>query len=64
MSSIGVTETVRERGVSTGTRASYLVIHVGASNVAGHHTARFDIDEDALELGVDVVTGTVRSLGQ
>jgi CDGSH-type Zn-finger protein/uncharacterized Fe-S cluster protein YjdI len=33
-----------------------------SSDVAGHHTARFDIDEDALEIGVDVVVETVRSL--
>ena len=49
-------ERVQERG---GT-ATYM--GVGASNVAGHHTARFDIDEDALEIGVDVVVETVRSL--
>jgi aminobenzoyl-glutamate utilization protein A len=34
-----------------------------SSDVAGHHTTRFDIDEDALGIGVDVVVGTVRSLG-
>ncbi|MEF8905726.1 MAG: amidohydrolase, partial [Haloarculaceae archaeon] len=38
-------------------------VGVGASNVAGHHTARFDIDEDALAIGADVVVETVRSLG-
>jgi aminobenzoyl-glutamate utilization protein A len=71
----GVTE-VKERVDFGGSEdASYLVrrvqeqggtatyIGVGASNVAGHHTARFDIDEDALEIGVDVVVETVRSLG-
>jgi aminobenzoyl-glutamate utilization protein A len=36
---------------------------VGAANVAPHHTARFDIDEAALEVGVDVVVETARSLG-
>jgi aminobenzoyl-glutamate utilization protein A len=50
-------ERVQERG-GTGT-----YIGVGASNVAGHHTARFDIDEDALGIGVDVVVETVQSLG-
>ena len=35
---------------------------VGAANVAPHHTGRFDIDEAVLEIGVDEVVGTVRSL--
>jgi aminobenzoyl-glutamate utilization protein A len=50
-----------ERVQEQGGTATYM--GVGASNVAGHHTARFDIDEDALEIGVDVVVETVRSLG-
>jgi aminobenzoyl-glutamate utilization protein A len=37
-------------------------VGVGASNVAGHHTPRFDIDEDSLEIGVEVVTATIRDL--
>jgi aminobenzoyl-glutamate utilization protein A len=37
-------------------------VGIGASNVAGHHTPRFDIDKDALDVGVDVVTTTIRSL--
>jgi aminobenzoyl-glutamate utilization protein A len=37
-------------------------VGIGASNVAGHHTPRFDIDEDALDVGVDVVTTTIRGL--
>lgn len=37
-------------------------VGIGASNVAGHHTAYFDIDERAIEIGVDVVCETVRSL--
>ncbi|SFR51939.1 amidohydrolase [Halogeometricum limi] len=40
--------------------ASY--VGIGASNPAGHHTAYFDIDEDALDIGVGVVTETVRRL--
>ena len=43
-----------------GGEATY--IGIGACNTAGHHTAYFDIDEDALAIGVDVVTATLRSL--
>jgi aminobenzoyl-glutamate utilization protein A len=70
-----VTDVVDRQDFGGSEDASYLVrrvqeqggtatyIGVGASNVAGHHTARFDIDEDALGIGVDVVVETVRSLG-
>lgn len=37
-------------------------IGIGASNVAGHHTAYFDFDEDALDIGVNVVTETLARL--
>lgn len=37
-------------------------IGIGASNTAGHHTAYFDIDEEALDVGVDVTCETLRSL--
>ena len=43
-----------------GGRAVY--VGIGASNVAGHHTAHFDIDESALRLGADVMAATVRRL--
>jgi aminobenzoyl-glutamate utilization protein A len=43
-----------------GGKATYLGI--GASNPSGHHTARFDIDEEALQIGVDVLANTIRSL--
>lgn len=43
-----------------GGEATY--IGIGASNPYGHHTARFDIDEDSLDIGVDVVARTVRTL--
>lgn len=43
-----------------GGKATY--VGIGASNPAGHHTPRFDIDEDALEIGVDVLTTAIRSL--
>lgn len=37
-------------------------VGIGASNPFGHHTSKFDIDEDALKIGVDVVVETIRSL--
>jgi aminobenzoyl-glutamate utilization protein A len=45
---------------ANGGEASY--VGVGASNPAGHHTARFDIDEDAIPFAVDVLTDAVRSV--
>ncbi|TYL36949.1 amidohydrolase [Natronococcus pandeyae] len=54
--------------------ASYLIRHVqeqggtatylgiGASNPAGHHTAYFDIDETAIDIGVDVIVDTIELL--
>jgi len=71
----GVTNVVERQDFGGSEDASYLVervqeqggtatyVGIGASNVAGHHTARFDIDESALGIGVDVVVETVRSLG-
>ena len=35
---------------------------VGASNPDGHHTARFDIDEDALDIGVETLTAAIRNV--
>lgn len=43
-----------------GGKATY--VGVGASNPHGHHTARFDFDERAIDIGVSVITKTVRSL--
>ncbi len=45
-----------QRVQETGGQAVY--VGIGASNPAGHHTAYFDIDEDSLELGAEVVTET------
>ena len=66
----GVNETIsKEFGGSED--ASYLVrrvqerggtavyLGVGASNPSGHHTAYFDIDEAAIDLGVDVVVEAI-----
>ncbi len=44
----------------TGGEATY--VGIGASNPSGHHTARFDIDERALKIGVDLVVETIRTL--
>jgi len=41
-----------------GGKATY--VGIGASNPAGHHTAYFDIDEDSLGIGVDLVTESIR----
>lgn len=43
-----------------GGTATYL--GVGSDISAGHHTSRFDIDEDALAIGADVATETIRRL--
>ncbi|SIR89123.1 aminobenzoyl-glutamate utilization protein A [Haladaptatus litoreus] len=43
-----------------GGKATY--VGIGASNPYGHHTSRFDIDEDALPLGVNVLSKTIRQL--
>jgi len=64
-----------EHGTSAGSEdASYLVqqvqahggkatyIGVGASNPYGHHHPRFDIDEDAIDIGVEVLARSVRAL--
>lgn len=37
-------------------------VGIGGSNPAGHHTSRFDIDEECLDIGVDVGAATIRSL--
>jgi len=47
---------VQERG---GT-ATYL--GVGASNPSGHHTAYFDVDEEAIDVGVDVIVDAIGRL--
>lgn len=43
-----------------GGQATY--VGIGASNPYGHHTSRFDIDENALPLGVTVLSETIRQL--
>jgi aminobenzoyl-glutamate utilization protein A len=43
-----------------GGTATYL--GVGASNPSGHHTAYFDVDEDAIDVGVDVIVAAINRL--
>ncbi|WP_129116336.1 amidohydrolase [Halegenticoccus tardaugens] len=69
-----VNTTVKRAQIGASEDASYLIkrvqeeggqatyIGIGASNVSGHHTSRFDIDEDALEIGVNVVVTTLERL--
>lgn len=50
-----------ERVQEEGGIATY--VGIGASNVAGHHEPTFDFDEDALGIGIDVITETIVELG-
>ena len=72
---VGAVDTVTEQKAFGGSEdASYLIrrvqeaggqavyVGIGASNVAGHHTAYFDIDEESLAIGADVLAATVRRL--
>jgi aminobenzoyl-glutamate utilization protein A len=34
-------------------------VGIGSSNPTGHHTPRFDVDEAALDIGIDVITETI-----
>ncbi|QPV62135.1 amidohydrolase [Halosimplex litoreum] len=49
---------VQERGG----RAAY--VGVGTDHPGGHHTATFDVDEDSLVVGVDVLTETILALAR
>jgi aminobenzoyl-glutamate utilization protein A len=69
-----VDTTVERAQIGASEDASYLIkrvqeeggeatyVGIGASNVSGHHTSEFDIDEDALDVGVDVVVSWMESL--
>ncbi len=41
-----------------GGQATY--VGIGANNPYSHHTARFDIEEESLPIGVGVVSETIR----
>jgi aminobenzoyl-glutamate utilization protein A len=70
----GVTEVVDHQDFGGSEDASFLIrrvqeqggkgiyLGIGASNVAGHHTAYFDVDEDALDIGVGAVVETLETL--
>ena len=47
---------VQERGGTAG------YVCVGTDHPGGHHTATFDVDEASIPIGVDVLSGAVRSL--
>lgn len=70
----GVTRVVPWARIPASEDAAYLVrrvqgrggtatyVGVGSVSPAGHHESRFDIDEDALAIGVDVLTGGIGRL--
>ena len=45
-----------------GGRAAY--VGVGTDHPGGHHTATFDVDEDSLPVGVEVLATALRQLAQ
>lgn len=72
---IDTVDTVVEHGESAGSEdASYLIkqvqahggkatyIGIGANNPYGHHHERFDIDEQSIDIGVDVLSRSIQSL--
>ncbi|GAB7090494.1 M20 family metallo-hydrolase [Halorubrum luteum] len=50
-----------ERVHENGGRSTYLI--VGTDHPTSHHTPTFDVDERSLEIGVDVLTEAVTSVG-
>lgn len=50
--------TVQQNGGS----AAY--VGVGTDHPGGHHTATFDVDEDSIPIGVDVLAGTIREIAE
>jgi aminobenzoyl-glutamate utilization protein A len=51
-----------QRVQDNGGLATY--VGVGTDHPGGHHTATFDVDEDSLEIGVDVLTEAVLSVSR
>jgi aminobenzoyl-glutamate utilization protein A len=37
-------------------------VGVGTDHPGGHHTATFDVDEDSIPIGIDVLTGAIRKI--
>ena len=73
--SVAGVETVIEREqIKVSEDVSYLIrrvqkeggnatfVGIGADHPSGHHTPRFDIDEDALEIGVDVIIESIKRI--
>jgi aminobenzoyl-glutamate utilization protein A len=49
-----------DRVIDNGGTATYIII--GTDHPAGHHTPRFDIDEESLGIGNDVLTNSIKSV--
>lgn len=47
-----------DRVIDNGGTATYIII--GTDHPAGHHTPRFDIDEESLDIGNNVLTNSVK----
>ncbi|PSQ32617.1 amidohydrolase [Halobacteriales archaeon SW_10_68_16] len=72
----GVESVVRRDDLGGSEDASYLMrrvqqrggvagyVCIGTDHPGGHHTATFDVDEDSLSIGVDVLAGAVLSLAR
>jgi aminobenzoyl-glutamate utilization protein A len=72
----GVDSVVRRDDLGGSEDATYLMrrvqeggghagyVCVGTDHPGGHHTATFDVDEESLAIGVDVLTGTLRELAR
>ncbi len=50
-----------ERVQSQGGVAAY--VGVGTDHPGGHHTATFDVDEDSIPIGVDLLAGAIEAIG-
>lgn len=50
-----------QRVQEQGGLATYVCI--GTDHPGGHHTATFDVDEDSLEIGVDVIADSITEIG-
>jgi len=45
-----------------GGKACY--IGLGTDHPDGHHTAKFDVDEESLRIGVETLSGAITTLGE
>ncbi len=51
-----------QRVQDAGGLATY--VGIGTDHPGGHHTATFDVDEDSLEIGVDVLSEAIEAIGR